>query len=1080
MAESDIEQLRQLITEQSRRLEALEARVREMEARESAVENQDLTHAPEYETPAASVAASLETPAAEPAPSEPIEIPKPVSIPEETEEPVALPVAAQETHPPVEIAPPAPPAFDHLAETPTPPPATPVEHTPPQVSPPIPVTPAVQQPPYSAPSPAPAQFMSEEEFHGKIAKATPPAPSPAKRDEGWEVRLMTTWLPRIGGVFALIGAAIIAALFDSPWLKVGIGYGVAGMLGLAGFWAKRRSETAGHVTIAISLALAYFVSFGGGFIDAMAIFPRMFALLLMVGFAGGIVGLAERWRSEGVAGMGFGLGVLAALISANTSAGFALINLSVLALAAGVLLVRHEWKRLTSLALVGTYLATLGLWIISPIDHSPLPVMTHLGALLFYHLVFSAAFLKWGRIWLARERAAEEAVRHDAAPEIVLESSPFSTGGALLNSLLFSALSVYLVWSTSVFWDRVHVLLFALAGLEAARLFVPMLRRGTLLGFHALMVFVLAASGIVAAFSGMAESAVMAAMALVVAIAATRSRGMRWLRPLTAVCAFLTVLPYFKSVALTTPFDFVAAMLPGIFLLASALPWERIWVRKVESFTHGPLMWIELGAGQFRSLVAVVSIIWAMGEYFNNNDLGIILSVGIASSLLVLGMAVLRARAWFLGTVIFCLGAFFFMMDNAGSTARYVPLQFVWWGAMLYLWGDCARKTLHLPARILNILVQLCIALCLILYAGVRLEHHDPFSGILAALMAGAAAFIALLGNRLPELPVLVRQPDVDPYEKFRHNSFDTTWEIFRPGYFGGLALAGLALLLAVMVDAKTNLVSAGVLSIAGIGAWFMTARRMKSNFVAQTLILLAVTVVWNGALFVFGDGEIPFIFGAMISVGIFYVLGIARRRFALLAVSVPWLMLIPSFCIAAFVTLNSVPRFDALCGLGVALLALVAHRLLLIAKQRFDVEQLSKFWQAFFSPAMNYWLVFAGTLTGLVFLASGALVTDVLITASWGVVFIALIVSGLLMADRAFRYAGISTLIFTIARIFAHDLVSSPLRTKGVAFFAVGLFTIFGGLAYVFLQRRLLPQEKPDSEPSVPPSPNDEGSSTP
>src|SRR5690606_511922 len=109
--------------------------------------------------------------------------------------------------------------------------------------------------------------------------------------------------------------------------------------------------------------------------------------------------MAERWKSQLVGGVALGLGLLAALISSGTSQHFALIALGMIAAGSGALLVRHEWRILTSMALCGTYLGTALLWFLLPIGTERGVIITHTMALLFYHAMFAAAFWKWGRVW---------------------------------------------------------------------------------------------------------------------------------------------------------------------------------------------------------------------------------------------------------------------------------------------------------------------------------------------------------------------------------------------------------------------------------------------------------------------------------------------------------------------------------------------------------------------------------------------------------------------------------------------------------------------------------------------------------
>ena len=102
----------------------------------------------------------------------------------------------------------------------------------------------------------------------------------------------------------------------------------------------------------------------------------------------------------------------------------------------------------------------------------------------------------------------------DPAIGVILDGMYLGTSsGALLNSLLLAALSVFLIWRTGTLWAHVEWLLFGLAVLESARVVAKPLSRSTFQGFHALLAVTLASAGVVAAFDGVTESAVMAGLA---------------------------------------------------------------------------------------------------------------------------------------------------------------------------------------------------------------------------------------------------------------------------------------------------------------------------------------------------------------------------------------------------------------------------------------------------------------------------------------------------------------------------------------------------------------------------------------
>ena len=219
---------------------------------------------------------------------QPKDLPEPVQarLPDARDTPVAVRLIEMPA-PPLEQAS-EPPAL------PAPPPVQPVAAIEP-IRPP-------QRPPRK---PAPA-FLSEAEFHQKLtaSEAQSEPAAPPKVRESWEVRLATVWLPRVAGVLILVGAAIGATLLQQQLgavVRVALGYALTiGLVG-GGWFVRRRHELLGRLTMAIGLAVGYFVSFAAHYIEPMNVLPASMSILLMLGFVGTLAGLAERWNSQGVA-----------------------------------------------------------------------------------------------------------------------------------------------------------------------------------------------------------------------------------------------------------------------------------------------------------------------------------------------------------------------------------------------------------------------------------------------------------------------------------------------------------------------------------------------------------------------------------------------------------------------------------------------------------------------------------------------------------------------------------------------------------------------------------------------------------
>lgn len=109
---------------------------------------------------------------------------------------------------------------------------------------------------------------------------------------------------------------------------------------------------------------------------------------------------------------------------------------------------------------------------------------------------------------------------------------------------------------------------------------------------------------------------------------------------------------------------------------------------------------------------------------------------------------------------------------------------------------------------------------------------------------------------------------------------------------------------------------------------------------------------------------------------------------------------------------------------------------------------------------AVYLWVVLAGTL----FLLShefAPIGRGTLVSISWTVVAIALILGGIVRDVRMVRIAGISTLALVLARLFTVDLASLDLPAKTLVFLGIGVLLFSAG----YFLPRFLPRENPPPE---------------
>ncbi|MBV9922192.1 MAG: DUF2339 domain-containing protein, partial [Pseudonocardia sp.] len=202
---------------------------------------------------------------------------------------------------------------------------------------------------------------------GQVAGWSPAGPPPAapRRSPLTGARLLA-WT---GGAVTLLGVVLLLALAASrgwftPPARVAFGAVLgAGLVGL-GMWLHRRETArAGALAlVATGFAALYLVDAA-----AAAIFgflPALPALALALAVAGAGLGLADRWRSELLAG---GVVAGAAVLAPALADGWLLVALVlVLQLAALMVVLRRRWAVLMLLAAAGPVLYGLRAAVVEP------------------------------------------------------------------------------------------------------------------------------------------------------------------------------------------------------------------------------------------------------------------------------------------------------------------------------------------------------------------------------------------------------------------------------------------------------------------------------------------------------------------------------------------------------------------------------------------------------------------------------------------------------------------------------------------------------------------------------------------
>jgi len=217
-----------------------------------------------------------------------------------------------------------------------------------------------------------------------------PAPAVPKRSPLTGARLLA-WT---GGAVTLLGVVLLLALAASrgwftPPARVAFGAVLgAGLVGLGAWLHRRESARAGALAlVATGFATLYLVDAA-----ATAIFdylPALPALLLALVIAGAGLGLADRWRTQLLAG---GVVVGAAVLAPALADGWLLVALVlVLQLAALLVVLRRRWAVLMLLAAAGPVL--YGMYAVA-VDESVLAVVGVAASVLLVALATAVLALR--------------------------------------------------------------------------------------------------------------------------------------------------------------------------------------------------------------------------------------------------------------------------------------------------------------------------------------------------------------------------------------------------------------------------------------------------------------------------------------------------------------------------------------------------------------------------------------------------------------------------------------------------------------------------------------------------------------
>ena len=515
----------------------------------------------------------------------------------------------------------------------------------------------------------------------ETVEAKTEAPAVQKRTAAdLEARIGSTWLMRIGlGVLAIALALFASSVVPDlpPAAKVVLAYaGALAFFGTGKFFETKLEKFARPV-MAGGLAFGFFVAFAAYFVAPMRAVSLPVSIAWMVASMILLLVAAERWRSQYTAGLAILLGHISAFVSTGEASTYSLVMIGLLALTAVILLLRHQWVALGMFAVVVSYGSHL-LWLLAGNDMVPgdRAFWINLTFLTSYYVVFLIADVIWWRrnheqpaesmsptqVISARQLGPTNLVLYVSATAVV-----FVLSGAGLETvewffLTLGAVQGLLAW---FYWDVSH------------RDFV----------FYPAFGTVLWTLGLFAAFDALALNLILASQALLLLLAAHRTR--LWVfHGLAQAVMFVAFIHY---LVLPQPATISGALFLGglgvaaVYLLKAAL--EEIWYGEgsPEQWfgTHAAERLAEAFAGAFTPLARILAPLHAAlggfvlvreaSRYFEPGASLVAFLLG--TQLLLLATALVRGRlAWLYALTAIAASVIYFVWLIPGPLATLLLL----------------------------------------------------------------------------------------------------------------------------------------------------------------------------------------------------------------------------------------------------------------------------------------------------------------------------------------------------------------------------------------------------------------------
>lgn len=300
-----------------------------------------------------------------------------------------------------------------------------------------------------------APVMPVASMAERAAPASSFRPSAPQKTEKDEAEIASNWLNKIGVVAVLLGMGLffkyaVDQNWITPWMRVGIGFGVGGLFVVLGWLWRQKYARYANVMIGGGVAIWYFTIFAMyGFYQLV---PQTVALALMVLASLFSIFMAYYRKSVALAALGMigAYGAPIALTSGQNRQLQLLVYLSVLNLAVLVILARNFWSGLALFSVIATWM-DFSFWYVAFSGQG-----SALASVMFFMLFFTTFFV------------ALAFVMHNHA---VKNTLPKKFIAAIMSTHLLAAF-VYLVYVDELFAVNYHAWMLWLGLFASAAAFL--------------------------------------------------------------------------------------------------------------------------------------------------------------------------------------------------------------------------------------------------------------------------------------------------------------------------------------------------------------------------------------------------------------------------------------------------------------------------------------------------------------------------------------------------------------------------------------------------------------------------------